>query len=108
MVRTAVRSTLFLLGFLGATALACEAPDTPAVPDGGSASQAEMVDGQKAVKSYMTAANDYLACLDEAIKDAVRKSEKAEMNRAYNRAVDQMNEIADAFNRALRDFKAAN
>jgi hypothetical protein len=97
-----------LLCVLAAASSACEAPARPAVPDGGTASEAQMVDGQKAVKAYMAAANDYLACLDEAINDAVRKSEKKELNRSYNRTVDQMNAVAEAFNTALRDFKAAN
>ncbi len=93
--------------FCSGSVLACQAPALPEVPDGGQATKEHMVQAQSAVKMYMGDANNYLACLDEAINGSTRKSEKMELNRAYNRAVDQMNEIAEAFNSALKEFKSA-
>jgi hypothetical protein len=100
---TVVTASLLFSG----SVLACQAPAMPEVPDGSQATKEHMVQAQSAVKMYMGDANNYLACLDEAINGSVRKSEKMELNRAYNRAVDQMNEIADAFNSALKKFKSA-
>lgn len=100
----------------------CKAPDMPSVPDGSSASMEEMLAGQKAVKAFQAGNMEYMQCL-EAIYTAAEETAKsaadsasreaaqaqyAESIEAYNAAVSAEEEVAGAFNIALRAFKAAN
>ena len=62
---------LFKLAVLGlvigssASFAECEAPAMPTLPNGGSATMQEMLEGQKAVKTFQTANMDYMACLEK-------------------------------------------
>ena len=101
----------------------CSYPPPPDhLPDGHTATMAEMVEGQKAVKDYDKAINAYVACLqleqDDAVhkagdKDKMSKEQKAQMARdeavevqKHNAAIDQLQSIADRFNEQVRVFKA--
>ena len=42
----------------------CSKEAAPAIPDGASATEQEMIAGQQAVKSYIASSNAYLECLD--------------------------------------------
>jgi len=98
----------------------CSYPPPPDhLPDGNTASLAEMVAGQKAVKDYDKAINAYMACIqlehDDAISkagDKMTKEQKEDMERVqvqkHNAAVDQLQSIADRFNEQVRVFKAKN
>ena len=98
----------------------CSYPPPPDhLPDGNTASLAEMVAGQKAVKDYDKAINAYMACIqlehDDAISkagDKMTKEQKEDMERVqvqkHNAAVDQLQGIADRFNEQVRIFKAKN
>jgi len=98
----------------------CSYPPPPDhLPDGNTASLAEMVAGQKAVKDYDKAINAYMACIqlehDDAISkagDKMTKAQKEDMERVqvqkHNAAVDQLQSIADRFNEQVRVFKAKN
>ncbi|MEE4660776.1 MAG: hypothetical protein V2J89_09920 [Halieaceae bacterium] len=87
----------------------CDVPESPVLPDGTTASLAEMVEGQQAVKAYMEAAEAYLACLvaeetaaGQEESDALRSAR----NDAHNGAVETMERLADAFNAEVRAYKA--
>ena len=50
-----------------ASSAACTYPKAPTqIPDGATATLAEMVDGQKAVKQFTVDMDTYLKCVDEA------------------------------------------
>ena len=96
-------------------ALACEYPKRADVPNGSTASKDEMIAGQKSVKGYMAAMEEYLDCIDEEEKSAVETAELSEEERAsrdaaftkkYNAAVEEMEIIAARFNEEVRAYKA--
>jgi len=89
----------------------CTVEDTPSIPDGKTASEAEMGAAQQAVKAFMASSNAYLACLDEEGKAAgsgEAKAMKIARNKAYNAAVDEMNSVAGKFNSAIKAYKSAH
>ena len=98
----------------------CPYPTAPTkLPDGASATLEEMIAGQKAVQAYEKAINEYNACIDKALDDAIAKGgdnlkpeQKAEMQKLeaqkHNAAVDQLQGVADRFNEQVKIFKARN
>ena len=96
----------------------CPYPQAPAkIPDGATATLQEMIDGQKAVNAYQKAINDYTACIDKELEDALAKGgdklkpeQKTDMQRVeaqkHNAAVDQLQAIADRFNEQVKVYKA--
>jgi hypothetical protein len=112
---------LFVMAFAAATAAAyadCPYPQAPAkIPDGATATLEDMVAGQKAIGAYQKAINDYTACIDKELDDAITKGgdklkpqQKADMQRVeaqkHNAAVDQLQAIADRFNEQVKVYKA--
>jgi hypothetical protein len=102
----------------GAAYADCPYPAAPAkIPDGATATLEEMLAGQKAVKEYEKAINDYNACIDKALEDDIAKGgdqlkpqQKADMQKIeaqkHNAAVDQLQSVADRFNEQIKVFKA--
>ena len=98
----------------------CPYPTAPTkLPDGASATLEEMIAGQKTVQAYEKAINEYNACIDKALDDAIVKGgdhlkpeQKAEMQKLeaqkHNAAVDQLQGVADRFNEQVKIFKARN
>jgi hypothetical protein len=100
----------------------CSYPPPPEkIPDGNTATKAEMVAGQQAVRDYDKAINAYLACIklehDGAVSKIGDKPTGAEQKKALediervqvqknNAAVDQLQSVADRFNEQVRVFKA--
>jgi hypothetical protein len=103
----------------------CTYPTAPdKLPDGRTATMADMVTAQKAVKQFDLDINAYIACIkleyDDSVKKvAVKPGEKptadqqkavAELERVqiqkHNAALDADQSIADRFNEQVRAFKA--
>ncbi|HSY05152.1 MAG TPA: hypothetical protein VK803_04360 [Steroidobacteraceae bacterium] len=96
----------------------CPYPAAPAkLPDGATATLEDMLAGQKAVKEYEKAVNEYNACIDKALDEAIAKGgdqlkpqQKADMQKIeaqkHNAAVDQLQSVADRFNEQIKVFKA--
>ena len=85
---------------------ACAPPAVPALPDGSSVSEEEMLASQRQVREFVAAAEIYLACLAAVIDD---KNRSAGLRNAgveeHNRMVAAMEEIAAGFNEQIRIFK---
>ena len=102
----------------GAAYADCPYPAAPdKLPDGATATLQEMIAGQKAVGEYNKAVNDYVACIDKEVEDAIAKGgdkikpeQKADMQRVetqkHNAAIDQLQSVADRFNEQVKVFKA--
>jgi hypothetical protein len=101
---------------LGTTSvLACDYPDRTEVPNGNSATKDEMIEGQRNVKSYMAAMEEYLSCIESAEQETIaggddldeeQKQQRIAMfNKKYNAAVEEMNLIAEQFNAQVRAYK---
>jgi hypothetical protein len=113
-----VAGTLFAAS---AVAEDCTAPAAPSLPDGGSSTMEQMLEGQQAVKAFQAANLEYMTCLEErftAAEQAAKEGsddEKAaaqeqynEAMNAYNAAVTKEEEVAGQFNTEIREYKAAN
>lgn len=88
---------------------ACPYPDDVNIPDGSTASEAEMLDGQKTVKAYMAQMEEYLECLDEesaALGDNESDDQQAMHVKRHNAAVEAMEKVAASFNEQIRSYKA--
>lgn len=106
-------AVVLLAGALVAPALAqaagCEYPQAPAVPNGETADEEQMREAQKSVRAYLASAEEYLACLSAMENDPENPlpERQAQINVArHNAAVDEMHRITDAYNVAVRTYKA--
>ena len=108
----AVAATLAALGCAwGTTALACEYPPAVEVPQGATATKDQMLDGQKQVKAYMAAMEEYLDCIDAETNDAGEEpsdEQRKILVSRHNAAVEEMETLAAAFNEQVRAYNAAN
>lgn len=68
LTRIVAASALFAFPTLG---LACEYPERPTLPDGGTASKDEMIAAQTAVKAFLAAVDEYLNCIEQEEEDAI-------------------------------------
>ena len=68
LTRIIAASAIFALPAIG---LACEYPERPTLPDGGTASKDEMIAAQSAVKAFLAAVDEYLICIEQEEKDAI-------------------------------------
>lgn len=97
-------------------AFACDYPQRASVPNGNSATKDEMIAGQKAVKAYMAAMDEYLACIaseEEVAKAQIEDPSEEELqqrqlmlNKRHNAAVEEMEIVAANYNNAVRAYKA--
>jgi len=105
-----------LLGVTAANA-ECVYPKTPDnMPNGATATEAEMIEGMKAVKAYNTEVTAYLSCLEmemntrieaagpDAPKDQV-DSIKAIHGKRHNAAVEELEAHASRFNEQVKTYK---
>jgi hypothetical protein len=96
---------------IGLSAVACDNPEIVKVPDGEKASMDELLQAQGQVKSYMTAMQAYLDCLDnelDAAGDDAPAQYKSLMVTRHNAAVTEMEAVASAFNDQVKAYKTAN
>lgn len=113
---TSLIGTSFLLA--AQSGLACDYPEKVPIPNGKSASKEEMVEGQKGVKTYVAEMEEYLECILEEEKAARAEMDEltAEdeqqredmLTKKYNAAVDEMEQVAAAFNAEVQAYKARN
>lgn len=113
MTRKIVFSALVF--FSTSVAFACDYPHRADVPDGTTATKEQMIEGQRNVKSYMSAMEEYLSCIETAEQETVAgtddidettRQQRIEMyNKKYNAAVDEMNLVAEEFNVQVRAYR---
>jgi hypothetical protein len=96
----------------------CSYPQAPSpIPDGNTATLAQMLSGQKAVQAYNEQMTAYLSCIqlerDSRVAqggDKLTKQQKQELAaieiQKHNAAVDQLHSVADQFNAQVKIFKA--
>jgi hypothetical protein len=92
-------------------ASACENPTMVQIPDGATATMEQLLEAQTHVKTYMTAMEEYLACLNEEVAAAGEDAPaefKAMMVTRHNAGVTEMESVAAAFNEEVKAFKEAN
>ena len=96
----------------------CTYPAAPSpIPDGNTATLAQMLSMQKAVKAYNEEMNAYLSCIQlerdsrvAQVGDKLTKQQKQELEaievQKHNAAVDQLHAVADQFNAQVKIFKS--
>lgn len=92
-----------ILGCLSATsyAQACEEPAfDQSMPDGKTASEADMTAAQQAVKDFVAQGEAYIACLED---DGSLTSTARDRRRGST--IDEMQVVAANFNRELRHYR---
>lgn len=87
-----ITATLAFCGFCSLSSAECVKPAPPSLPNPDEAVTPEMVKANNEVKAFMTAANDYLQCIDDAAK--------------HNEMVAEMEKLAEHFNGIIRKYKA--
>ncbi len=89
----------------------CSQPETPSIPNGLEADLDTMVQGQQAVKAYISESEIYLDCLNAAA-DAAAETDTDEQRVARNEEhdawVDAMENVANSFNQELRNYRENN
>ena len=93
----------------------CEYPKPPeAVPNPSSATEAEMIAAMQTFKQYNTDVDSYVSCLEDETKDKIKEAGgasaimqiKAIQAKKKSAATDERQAKVDAFNKAVRAFKA--
>lgn len=117
-MNTATRTAALVAGLLLTQgAFACDYPQRADVPDGATATKDEMIAGQRGVKTYIAAMEEYLACIEaeeaqavlalgEDVDDEGQRQRKDLFNKKYNAAVEEMNLVAEEFNIQVRTYKS--
>lgn len=82
-----------------------------AIPDGATATEAQMLAARSEITAYMTAMENFLVCLEDELdaKGATAPAEYKEM--MAKRIVsgdDERNRVAEAFNAALQAYRKAH
>jgi hypothetical protein len=96
---------------------ACPRAPAPAVPDGAKVSREEMAAATAAFKSFDTATNSYVHCVDVTIERIATQyagvASQDDLHAlkefgtvAHNTAIDQENAVADQLNAQIRTYKA--
>lgn len=80
----------------------CVINEPPAIPDGATATEEQMVAAQKVVKDYLALTQDYLACLEFEGKGKPNGPWTA----LYNQQTEKMERLASDFNKQLKAFKS--
>lgn len=113
LIRIVLSISLF---FAAGQAFACDYPERVLIPNGNTATKEEMIVGQRGVKTYVAAMEEYLECIVEeekrardAISDLQPEAEQERedmLNKKYNAAVDEMERVAAQFNAEVQAFRA--
>jgi hypothetical protein len=116
-VSTIASSPAHLVEVASAALRACPRAEAPAVPDGATASREAMSAATAAFKSFDSATNSYVHCVDVTIERIANQyagvASQDDLHAlkefgtvAHNTAIDQEKAIADQLNAQIRTYKA--
>lgn len=111
MIRAAFWATAALALVSTGAYAECTGPGSAEIPDGSTASYDEMVAAQSAVRAYLAAMEDFLACINEEIDaqdEETPEEARAALVERYNAAVTDMESTGARFNEELGAYRAAN
>jgi hypothetical protein len=110
----AVAATVILAA--PAFGLACEYPERPTLPDGGTASKEEMIAAQGDVKAFLAAVDEYLNCIEQEEKDAVAAMDNPDeetikrreelLTKRFDAANEEKFLFGEKWNQQVRDYNA--
>lgn len=86
----------------------CRFPDPPSVPDGATATEAEMGQAGAEVREFVAGIQSSLDCLsavEQSLGEEITPEQQAQLVTVYNNGVDQMNALADRYNEQVKIFR---
>jgi len=112
-IHIALGAIIFLAS---STALACDYPDRPHIPDGSTATKEELLTAKNSVQTFFEGVDEYLRCIETKEKTAVaalkNPSEEdinkrdAEMNRTFDAANGEKAVVGELLNKQIRAYNA--
>ncbi len=94
--------------------MACEYPERPYIPDGGSASKDELLDARNRVQSFIGAVDDYLTCIENDAKAAIAaldnptqeemQKRENELNSHFDAANEEKALVGEQLNQQIRAY----
>jgi len=104
--------TVFATGLVGAAELdmsECTMPAAPSVPDGGTASNEQMLSAQSAVQGYVNAGYETLDCLkglEASLGEEITPEQQKVLLDTHNGTVADMEAVAARYKDAVDAYKA--
>ncbi len=92
----------------GEVAGKCKYPKQPEIPNGRTATEAELLEAQGRMKAYLAVGDEYISCIakvEQSWGDKASDEQKAIIVLFNNKVVDDMQAVADLFNAAVRAYK---
>ena len=86
----------------------CKYPEAPAVPDGTTATEAEMGQSGADVRQFVADIESSLECLlavEESLGEDITEEQQATLVAIYNNGVDQMNTVVTDYNQQVAAFR---
>jgi len=108
-------SSILILGLSGMAAAECVYPKAPAaIPNGKTASEAEMIEAMTQFKQYNTDVTAYIACLDQETKQRQQSGIsvsaliqlKTMQSKKQTAVAEELQDNAAKFNEQVRAFKS--
>jgi hypothetical protein len=114
LIKTVAASILFSLP---AMALACDYPERPTLPEGGSAAKEDMIAAQTAVKDFLAGVDEYLTCIEQEERAAVEAMDDPDeetlkrrdelLSKRFDAANEEKFLIGEQWNQQVRAYNAA-
>lgn len=113
---SSISTTFLILSFVSSHAYACDFPNPVAIPDGKTATKAEMAAAGRAVLKYFDQYEKYTACVESetrALRKSAVKSDISTNRLREELAASKINEasaateaLAERFNEATEEFES--
>ncbi len=102
---------------LPAISVACDYPERPTLPDGGTAAKEDMIAAQSTVKSFLAAIDEYLTCIEQEEKAAIEAMEDPNeetlkrrdelLSKRFDAANEEKFLFGEQWNQQVRAYNAA-
>jgi hypothetical protein len=102
---------------LPAVSIACDYPERPTLPDGGSAAKEDMIAAQSAVKGFLASVDEYLTCIEQEEKAAIEAMDNPDeetikrrddlLAKRFDAANEEKFMFGEQWNQQVRAYNAA-
>jgi hypothetical protein len=102
---------------LPAISFACDYPERPTLPDGGTAAKEDMIAAQSEVKSFLAAVDEYLTCIEQEESVAIEAMENPDeetlkrrddlLSKRFDAANEEKFLFGEQWNQQVRAYNAA-
>jgi hypothetical protein len=102
---------------LPAVSIACDYPERPTLPDGGTAAKEDMIAAQSAVKGFLASVDEYLTCIEQEEKAAIEAMDNPDeetikrrddlLAKRFDAANEEKFMFGEQWNQQVRAYNAA-